>query len=111
MGNKKNTVLVFVIAILFIASGVVLYNGFFKSSTSTINSGVSDKAEIVNLLPYGTKLDFEPVTQHADSGASIVYEKVDPRNVAVDIHSLISPVKDEAPTQVNTSTQRGQRIQ
>ncbi len=112
MGNKKNTLLIFVVVILFIASGVVLYNGFVKSpGTNTINTVGGGKEEIVNLLPYGTKLDFDPVEKHADSGANIVYEKVDPKNVAVDVHSLISPVKDETPAQVNVPTQRGQRIQ
>ncbi len=112
MGDKKNTLLIVVVVILFVASGVILYNGFFKSSTtSTLSTTVADKGEIVNLLPYGTKLDFDPVTKHTDAGVAIVYEKVDPKDVSVDLHSLISPVKDEAPAQVNVPTQRGQRLQ
>lgn len=112
MGNKKNTLLVLVVVVLFVASGLVLYNGFFKSSsTTTLGAAGGGKEVIVNLLPYGTKLDFDPVAKHSESGANIVYEKVDPKNVAVDVHSLISPFKDEAPAQINAPTQRGQRIQ
>lgn len=96
MGNSKNTILILVVVGLFIASGVVLYRGF--SGGSSTGAGIADIAgaqkEIVNLLPYGTNLDFSKVKARALSTTPFVYETVDQTNIGVDIHSLITPALD-----------------
>lgn len=96
MGNSKNTILILVVVGLFVASGVVLYRGF--SGGGSTAAGIPDIAgaqkEIVNLLPYGTNLDFAKVKARALSSTPFVYETVDQNNVGIDIHSLITPALD-----------------
>lgn len=98
MGNKKNTILVLVVVALFIASGVVLYRGF--SGGGTVGGAIPDIAsgqkDIVNLLPYGTSLDFSAIKARSTSSTPFVYETVDQNNVGVDIHSLITPALDSS---------------
>jgi hypothetical protein len=116
MGNNKNTILVIVIAALFVASGVVLYKGIFANSAAVVQN-VSDIAsaqkEIVNLLPYGTSLDFTKVKTRATSSTGITYEQVDQNNVGLDVHNLISAATDTTalPTQVNVPAKRSQHPQ
>lgn len=101
MGNSKNTILILVVVALFVASGVVLYRGF--SGGGSAAGGVADIAgaqkEIVNLLPYGTNLDFSKVKTRAQSTTPFVYETVDQSNIGVDIHSLITPAADASSQQ------------
>lgn len=103
MGNNKNTILILVIVVLFGASGIVLYRGLFQGGTSALQASpdiVGAQKEIVNLLPYGSNLDFSKVRERTSSTTAVIYEVVDQANVGVDIHSLISAASDGTPTQV-----------
>ena len=95
MGNSKNTILILVVVALFIASGVVLYRGFAGGgSTGGIPDIAGAQKEIVNLLPYGTNLDFAKIKSRAASTTPFVYETVDQNNVGIDVRALISPALD-----------------
>jgi uncharacterized protein (UPF0333 family) len=114
MGNNKNTILVLVIVVLFIASGVVLYKGIFQGGSSALNATpdiIGAQKEIVNLLPYGSNLDFSKVKQRTGTTTTVNYETVDQVNVGVDIHSLISAASDGTATQVNGAVKNTQKVQ
>jgi hypothetical protein len=96
MGQNKNKILVAVILVLFVASGMVLYNGFSGSGAST--TGVQDIAagqkEIVNLLPYGDKLDFTRVKSYTATARPFTMEPLDPANVGLAPANMFAPGGD-----------------
>lgn len=93
MGNKKNIILVVVILLFVIGTVAVLYGGF--SGPSTIIEGDPDiegtQKEIVQLLPYGNKLDFEGIKSWDEGSAKVEFRELDPTSVGVDVRGLISP--------------------
>ncbi len=105
MGNKKNIILILVIVVLFVASGLIVYNGIFsKDSSLTFSSPhiSASQKEIVNLLPYGDKLDFSSIQNRSQNARAFTYEQVDAASVGVDIHGLIATGgENTSPTQVN----------
>jgi hypothetical protein len=96
MNNKRNIILTFVIIGLFAASAFIIYQGIYakSSGTNVIVSAVPDVAgsqkEIINLLPYGDKLDFTQVKSRHETTQVFKYETVDSNSVGVDTRSLIA---------------------
>lgn len=109
MGNKKNLILAAIVIVLFVASGLVLYNGLFKGRGSVVTDAVPDidgaQKEIVNLLPHGTSLDFAQVKARGASSTPFTYAPVDQNTVGVDIHSLINSGPDGSDTAVTAAPQ------
>ncbi len=94
--KSKNLILTLIIVVLFIASAVVLYNGF-SSGSQDLLSGSPDVAaaqkEIVNVLPYGEKLDFSKVKER-DGHAEVFraqYQELNPAEVGISKQELVSP--------------------
>jgi hypothetical protein len=111
MAHSKNTILVLVVVILFALSGIVLYRGLFKGGASadvaSISSIQESQREIVNLLPYGTTLNFNTVEKRSSTTNTVVYAPVDQTAVGVDIRALISPGSTQSsPTDVNPTQAR-----
>lgn len=98
MHNTKNTILVLVIIGLFVAAGLVLYNGFFAGkSVPSIAVNVAQKP-VKNLMPYGAALDFTLIVERAAKADTFRYEMVDPTAVGVDMKNLItSPTATNSP--------------
>lgn len=96
MNNKRNIILIFITIGLFAASGLVIYEGIYANSSgaNAIVSATPDVAgsqkEIINLLPYGDKLDFSQVKSRSGTTEVFKYEQLDSNRVGVDTHSLIA---------------------
>lgn len=95
MAHSKNTILILVVVVLFVLSGIILYRGLFQgggdNSVASISSIQESQKEIVNLLPYGTTLNFDAVEKRTEATSTVVYTPVDPNAVGVDMRALISP--------------------
>lgn len=125
MNNKRNIILTLVIIGLFAASALIIYEGIYANSSgaNVLVSAAPDVAgsqkEIINLLPYGDKLDFTLVKSRHEATQVFKYEPVDSNNVGVDTHSLIaqglaseaSPQKTSVDKEVkdNPVPKRGQK--
>ncbi len=103
MGNRKQTIQIIVIVICFGAAGLVLYNGFFKNSssappiprsalgpnlgTAVAPSGASGQVasqgsieSAKDVLPYGESLDFSKAIFPKRFQFNIIqYPKLDPK--------------------------------
>lgn len=99
MQNTKNTILVLIIVGLFVASGVVIYRGFFANSTIPDVSVAAGGASTKNLMPYGSGLDLSRIQQRAATADTYRYEVVDASAVGVAVQNLIaSPTSNSAAT-------------
>lgn len=96
MNNKRNIILILVIVGLFAASALIIYEGIYANSSgaSVIVSAAPDvvgsQKEIINLLPFGDKLDFSQVQSRHEATQVFKYQPVDSNNVGVDTHALIA---------------------
>lgn len=98
MQNTKNTILVLVILGLFVASGVVIYRGFFASAEIPSVSVGAGATPAKNIMPYGATLDFAKVEQRATTTDTYRYEVLDPATVGVPVQNLVtSPSANPAP--------------
>lgn len=98
MQNTKNTILVLVIIGLFVASGVVIYRGFFASPAIPDVSVAAGGAPTKNLMPYGSGLDLSRVQQRAATADTYRYEVVDATAVGIPVQNLItSPTSNSTP--------------
>ncbi len=97
MQNTKNTILILVIIGLFVASGVVVYRGFFANANIPSISVGTDTAPVKNVMPYGSALDLTRVQQRAATADTYRYEVVDPASVGVAVQNLITPPVSTTP--------------
>lgn len=62
--DKKNLIQLIVVGVAFLASGLILYNSFFKSAsplaTSAPAAGVAS-ATPASVLPYGSNFDYQQI--------------------------------------------------
>lgn len=93
--NKKLIIQIVVIVIAFGASGIVLYNGFFKNGSSqpalgSAQTSAGDQSQAI--LPYGSTLDFSILKKQDLQFGTVQYPKVDPALVGIPENQLIKPI-------------------
>lgn len=80
--NKKNVILIVVVIVLVGAAGWILYAGIFRKTAGVLGSDSPNidltQKNIVNLLPYGTKLNFDPVENRTNIDPPFKYIQVNP---------------------------------
>ncbi len=78
--NKKVIIQIVVIVGAFAAAGLVLYNGLFKDSSSSVVAPASVAQDNAKILPYGSTLDFNsPLYKRDFQFNSISYDELNPQ--------------------------------
>ncbi len=90
MKNSKNTILALVVVALFVASGAVIYRGFFaKTDVPAVVVGAAGTNKVVSVMPYGSTLDFSKIIEKSQNSTTFRYEVVDPSFVGIEMSKLI----------------------
>ena len=93
--DKKKIIQIVVIVIAFGISALVLYNGFFKSSSKSALESLAPgagTASTQDILPNGSGLDFGLLKQQHLRFGLVTYPKLDPKNeVGIPENQLIVP--------------------
>lgn len=103
--ERKKLIEIAIVVVAFGATGVVLYNGFFKKSSTVrvpavqvapgVASGVAPGAvsgpDTGVILPFGSKLDFDEIlTKRKFDFGAIVPPKLDPAaDIGIPTQSLV----------------------
>lgn len=86
---KRNTVLTFVIVILFVASAGVVYFGIFSTSNKNLTATPESKPQALEVMPYGETLDFTVVTDRKNVEPPYQYKQTVPADVGVQYRDLL----------------------
>lgn len=87
---NKNTILTVIVILLFGISGAVIYYGIFAQPSATTMPIEANQRNIVNLMPYGEKLDFSPLEERPGVLPPYVYKQLNPaQDVGVQVRDMI----------------------
>lgn len=97
--SKRDKILAVVVTVVFGIAGYVLYTGLFKDQISVVTNAAPDiegnRKTIVDLLPYGSTLDVDPLKERntqLNIGSSSVfsYPTVTTGDVGVPVDQLLT---------------------
>lgn len=96
--SKRDKILIIVMLLFFGGSGYILYTGLFADQVQLVTQSAPDteanKQTIVNLLPYGNKLDTSIIQDRGKSarittGNIYLYPSLNKEDYSVNVYDMV----------------------